>query len=304
MLNIGIIGVGYLGSHHARVLSEMEDVVLIGVADVVKERAESIASRYGCRPFRDFRELLPLADALIIATPTKTHYEIALQCLRENKDILVEKPFTSTLEEADHLIEEGLKRERIIQVGHLERFNTAVTEAERFIDKPSFFESTRVSPFITRGTDVDITLDLMIHDIDIILTLTQSKVKEIYATGAKVLTDTLDVAKAWLQMEDGTQALITASRLSEEKKRILRIFQNSAMIQIDYQKTEITIYSKNSRGIIEKEIIIPSYREPLREELLDFINSTKERKTPKVNAIQGREALRVALEISRRITNG
>ncbi len=301
MLEIGVIGVGYLGSLHARVLSELDDVALVGVADIRSERAEEVAFKYGCRWFRDYRDLLPLAEAMVIATPTITHYEIALECLNNNKDLFIEKPITDSLCRADHLIEEAHRRGRIIQVGHLERFNSALLLAERYLRRPLFFESLRLSPYLKRGTDVDITLDLMIHDIDIILSLTRSTVEEIHATGASVLSGTIDVAKAWLVMKDGTQALVTASRLSAEKKRQLRAYQADGMVYVDYLNQEVTVFRKTLDGQIQKQTLKPEEKEPLKEELMEFVNAVSQRRQPKVNGIHGREALKVAIDVSRRI---
>ncbi len=301
MLRIGVIGVGYLGRHHARVFSEIEDVELVAVADVDHKRAEEIAKAYNCAAYSDYKEIFDKVDAVSIVTPTTTHYDIALDCLRNGKDLFIEKPITVTVEEADRLIEEAEKEERIIQVGHIERYNPAIIAIEEMIERPKFMESERLSPFLGRGIDVDVTLDLMIHDIDIIMALSKSRVKAIKAIGAKVLTDNLDVAKAWLEMEDGSSALVTASRLSSEKKRTLKIFQDSGFFVVDYQAGEILTHSRNSEGEIKHGKIKPPKAEPLKEELKDFVRSVKNRKRPRVTAEDGREALKVALYISRRI---
>jgi predicted dehydrogenase len=300
-IRVAVIGAGYLGRHHARVFSEIEETELVGVVDLDEERAGEIAERYRCPPFVNYRDVLPYVDALSIVTPTTTHHEIAMSSLQAGKDLLVEKPFTRTVEEAEGLIGEAESSGRIIQVGHLERFNPAVLHIEEKLKSPRFFEAERLSPFPGRGTDVDITLDLMIHDIDIILSLCRSAIIDIRAVGAKVLTDKLDVAKAWLEMEDGSKALITASRLSPEKKRILKVFQDSEYIMLDYRTLEIFRHSKDSTGIIQREEIKLEYREPLKEELRDFADCIMNRRQPMVTARDGLEALRVALEISRKI---
>ncbi|GBE36929.1 4-carboxy-2-hydroxymuconate-6-semialdehyde dehydrogenase [bacterium BMS3Bbin07] len=300
-IRVAVIGTGYLGRHHARVFSEIEETELVGVVDIDEGRAGEIAEQCGCQAFINYRDVLPYVDALSIVTPTTTHHEIAMSSLQAGKDLLVEKPFTRTIEEAEGLIAEAESSGRIIQVGHLERFNPVVLYIEDKLKGPRFFEAERLSPFLGRGTDVDITLDLMIHDIDIILSLCRSPIIDIRAVGAKVLTDKIDVAKAWLEMEDGTKALVTASRLSPEKKRILKVFQDSEYIMLDYQSLEIFRHNKDSSGTIRREEIKLDYSEPLKEELKDFARCVMNRRQPRVTARDGLEALRVALEINRKI---
>jgi predicted dehydrogenase len=299
-IRVGVIGVGYLGQHHARIYSEIEEAELVGVADLQKDKAETIAGNYHCKAMNDYRDMLSEVDALSIVTPTTTHYPIALDCLKSGKDILIEKPITVTVKDADHLIRESESSGRIIQVGHLERYNPAVLAATDFFRKPVFIESERLSPFLGRGTDVDVTLDLMIHDIDIILSLIDSPVREIRAVGAKVMSDKLDVAKAWLEFENGCTALATVSRLSPEKQRRLKVSQEDSYITIDYQTSEIKRYFKNEQGI-SVDIIKPEKKEPLKEELKDFIRCVRERKKPRVSAIEGRNALKVVMEITEKI---
>jgi len=300
VVRVGVIGVGYLGQHHARIYSEIEEAELIGVADIHREKAETIAEKYHCKAMYDYRDMLDNVDVLSIVTPTTTHYPVALDCLKSGKDILIEKPITVTVEEADHLIRESENSGCIIQVGHLERYNPAILAATDFFKAPVFIESERLSPFLGRGTDVDVTLDLMIHDIDIILSLIDKPVKEIRAVGAKVLSDKLDVAKAWIEFENGCTALATVSRLSPEKQRRLKVSQEDSYITIDYQTSEIKRYFKNEKGI-SVDIIKPEKKEPLKEELKDFIHCIQERKKPRVSAIEGRNALKVVMEITEKI---
>jgi predicted dehydrogenase len=301
-VKIGVIGVGYLGQHHARIYSEIEEAELSAVVDTDKEKADSFAGKYGSKSYTDYRDILQKVDALSIVTPTTTHYSIALDCLRAGKDVLIEKPITVSVEEADGLIMEAGKQGCIIQVGHLERYNPAVLSASDMIREPLFIESERLSPFLGRGTDVDVTLDLMIHDVDIILSLVALPVKEIKAVGAKVLTEKIDVAKAWLEFENGCMALATVSRLSPEKLRRLKVFQRESYILIDYQNSEIKRYFKSEEGI-SFEITKPQKREPLKEELKDFISNVRERRRPRVSAIEGRDALKVVTEITEKIRN-
>lgn len=312
-VKVGVIGVGYLGQHHARIYSEIEDVELTGVVDIVKKKADEFAEKYGCESYTDYRDILHKVDALSIATPTISHYSIALTCLKAGKDILVEKPITVNVRDADKLITESKKRGCIIQVGHLERYNPAMLAVSGMVKEPMFIESERLSPFLGRGTDVDVTLDLMIHDVDIILAIMSQQsnpplppftkggrrgiIKDIKATGASVLTDKIDVAKAWLELENGCVALITASRLAPEKQRRLKIFQKDSYISIDYQSSEIKRYFRTKEGI-SFDVKKPENKEPLREELKDFISCVKERRRPMVSAVEGRVALKIVLEIT------
>ncbi len=301
-VKVGIIGVGYLGRHHARIFSEMDNARLVAVADTERDRAENIASEYHCIASADFRELLHTTDVLSIVTPTTTHREIALECLRAGKHIFVEKPITSDLEGAEEVISEARKRGLIIQTGHLERFNSGLITLSTLIDNPVFFESERLSPFLGRGTDVDITLDLMIHDIDIILSLAHSEIRSIRAVGADVLTERLDVAKAWIEFENGLSSLITSSRLSKEKRRMLKVFQRESYLLLDFQLQEVTRHYKKGTEIA-RDVIKPEYREPLKEELKSFINSVIHNKEPLVSGEDGRNALKIALEISHILRN-
>lgn len=296
-VRVGVIGVGYLGQHHARIYSEIQEAELIAVVDIDQKKADTFAERYGCEAYYDFRDVLNKVDVLSVVTPTTTHHDIAINCLKAGKDILVEKPITVNIKEADDLITESEKKGCIIQVGHLERYNPAVLAASEMFEKPMFIESERFSPFLGRGTDVDVTLDLMIHDIDIILSLITLPVKDIKAVGAEVLTDKIDVAKAWLEFENGCIALATVSRLSPDKLRRLKVFQKDSYISIDYQNSEIKRYFRDEKGI-SFEITKPEKKEPLKEELRDFLRCVKERRRPKVSAVEGRNALKVVLQIT------
>jgi len=302
-VRVGVIGIGYLGQHHVRIYSELENTELVAVVDAVEKRADSFAAKYGCEAYYDYRDIFNKVDALSIVTPTTTHYSIALDCIRAGKDILIEKPITVSVKEADELITESEKSGCIIQVGHLERYNPAVLAASEMVKEPRFIEAERLSPFIGRGTDVDVTLDLMIHDVDIVLSFVSSPVKEIKAVGTRVLTDKIDVAKAWIEFENGCIALFTASRLSPEKQRRLKVFQKDSYLLLDYQNCEIRHYFRRGEEILS-DTIRPENKEPLKEELRDFIRCVKERKRPKVSAIEGRNALKIVSEINGLINIG
>lgn len=300
-LRIGVIGVGYLGQHHARIYSQMDEVQLIGILDIDRERTQEIAEQYNCDIYSDLNKLLKDIDALSIATPTPLHFEIAMKSLKSGKDILIEKPITETVEEADALIEEAEKRALVLQVGHLERFNPAVVALDKFITHPVFFESERLSPFLDRAAGVDVTLDLMIHDIDIILSLANSRPSYIKAVGTSVLSEKIDVAKAWIDFESGTSALITAGRLSMEKSRKLKIFQKDSHLVLDYQHTEIKRHYKNKDNGIMFEVIEPTKKEPLAEELKDFIRCIDTREKPLVSGREATNALSIALNITNQL---
>ncbi len=301
MVSVGVIGAGYLGQHHARIYSELDGVHLAAVIDVDEGQARAVAKRYGSTPYVDYRRALDKVDAVSIVTPTTTHYEIARECIRAGKDVMIEKPLTALLSEADALVEEADASDVIAQVGHLERFNPAVLAVYPLLSSPRFIEAERLSPFLGRGIDVDITLDLMIHDIDIILALLAHdhgavSLRDSKALVAQVLTGKIDLAKVWLEFSTGTQALLTASRLSPEKSRTLKIFQETSYLLVDYQQMDIKRFHTLD-GQIAQETIAVEKCEPLREELKDFIKCAATRRSPVVSARDGRNALALALHI-------
>ena len=296
-VRVGVIGVGYLGQHHARIFSGIDGVELVGVADTETVQAGKIAEKYGCKPFDDYTDLVGACDALSIVTPTTTHHAIAMVCLNAGKDLFVEKPITESLEEAREIIEAAEKNGLILQVGHLERYNPAIVAATAMIKAPKFIEAERLSPFLGRGIDVDVTLDLMIHDIDIVLSMVRSKVKEIRATGDSVITGKIDVVKAWLEFESGCKALVTASRLATEKSRKLRIHQEDSYISIDYQSQEVRRYFKHGTDV-SFDVVKSENKEPLKEELRDFISCLQSRRKPVVTGKEALDALEIVLKIS------
>src|SRR4030065_335837 len=244
MINVGVIGVVSIGKHHVRIFSSLEGVKLVGIVDSDFPRAEEFARKYNCRAFYDYMKIMDSVDAVSIAVPTTFHFDVAIDFLKHNKSILIEKPITSTLEEAEVLIAEAEKRKLILQVGHLERFNAGGAMISGMVEKPRFIESQRLSPFLGRGTDVDVTLDLMIHDIDIILSLVNSDISDLRAAGAKVLTENIDIAHAWIEFKNGCIAEAVTSRIADEKTRELKIFQHNAFLSLDYQTQEVSSYKK------------------------------------------------------------
>jgi predicted dehydrogenase len=300
-IKAGVIGVGYLGQHHARIYNDLDDVELVAVADADGARAEQIASLYGVRAYTDYRQFLGEVEAVSIATPTTEHFTVASECLKAGLDVLLEKPITVTVEDADKLVELAEQKGRVLQVGHLERYNPAVMEIENLLGDVEFIESERISPFVGRATDVDVTLDLMIHDIDIIMDLVKgSPIKDIKVTGANVLTDNLDFAKAWIEFENGVNAVVTASRIAADTRRLLTIYQKDSFLVLDYREKQIARHYKGPEGITIAPVDVID-REPLKEEIADFIDCVKTRRRPKVSGVEGREALKVAMQISEMI---
>ncbi|HWR59196.1 MAG TPA: Gfo/Idh/MocA family oxidoreductase [Thermodesulfovibrionales bacterium] len=294
-LRVAVVGAGYLGQHHARIYSELDGAELAGVVDCDVARANEVAARCGARAYTDYREVLGEVDAVSIVVPTTNHFEVALDCVRAGKDVFVEKPIAATVLEADELIHEAKKADRVLQVGHLERYNPGISVLSQMIDRPMLIETVRLSPFLNRGCDVDVTLDLMIHDIDIILSIISEPVKRIGAFGLSLVTNKIDEARAWIEFENGALACLTASRVAREKQRRLKVFQKDAVIELDYQTGAVERYLPADP--LKREVSRPEYREPLKEELRDFVQCSVRRERPRVSGVEGRNALRLALEI-------
>jgi len=295
-VRIAVIGTGHLGSHHARIYSQLQDVELVGVCDIDAEKAKKVAEAAGCAFYTDYRELIEKIDAVSIVVPTKLHHKIAKEFLSNGISALIEKPITTTLQEADELLEIAKARGLILQVGHVERFNAAVQAIEKFAKSPRFIECHRLGPFTTRGTDVGVVLDLMIHDIDIVLGMVKSPIERLDAVGVNVLTPYEDIANARIIFQNKAVADLTASRLTPEAQRKIRIFVEDAYISLDYVKQVASIYRKKDGNITHSTIDIEK-EEPLKRELEAFIKCVKNKEKPLVSGVEGRNALAVALEI-------
>lgn len=302
-LRVGVIGVGYLGIFHAEKYAAIAEADLVGVVDIDASRARAAAEKFSTSAFTDYRQLFGKVDAVSIVVPTADHYRISRDFLENDADVLIEKPMTATLEEADALIRFAESRGLIIQVGHLERFNPAVVALQEYLKQPMFIESHRLSIYQPRGTDVSVVLDLMIHDIDIILNFVKSEVKTIHAAGVPVVTDHADIANARLEFTNGCVANVTASRISTRKERKIRLFQRDAYISVDFANREITMVTQNGS---RREAIIPGTKirklrfekgDALAEELRSFVRSVAERQMPEVTGQMGRDALKVAFSI-------
>lgn len=305
-IKTGVIGVGYLGRFHAQKYAAMDGVDLVGVADVEGLQAEKVAAECKTRPFTDYLELLDRVDAVSVVVPTIHHHKIARACLQRGIDIMVEKPVTTTIEEADDLIAQAEQSGCILQVGLLERFNPAVIAMKPLLTCPLFIEAHRISVFKNRGTDVDVVLDLMIHDIDIILSIVQSPLKTIHTVGAPVITPLTDIANARLIFENGCTANVTVSRISMDNIRRMRIFQPGSYLSVDFTKKEVmSIRLKKGRqnGQPLPDITKHAFAETdiLEMELKDFIANVRNRTRPQVSGREGRRALDVALQIMRQI---
>jgi predicted dehydrogenase len=309
-LRIGVIGVGYLGQFHAEKYVRMNDVDLVGVVDIDKSRAETVAEKVNTKAFIEHQALFGKVDAVSIAVPTPVHFVIAKDFLQNNIDIMIEKPITETTEEADELIHLAESRDLIIQVGHLERFNPAIVALKDIVKKPMFIESHRLSIFQGRCTDVSVVLDLMIHDIDLILNFVRSDISAVYASGVPVVSEHVDIANARLEFKSGCVANVTASRISTKNERKIRLFQRDAYVSVDFSKKEITAIQQDSNvdcglipGMDVKQVSFET-GDALENELKSFVNAVIHRETPEVTAQMGRDALEIALNIMGQIKEG
>lgn len=299
-VRVGVIGVGHLGSIHARIYKEIEGCSLTAVCDVDQIRLSEISNNLNVPGYADYKELYDKVDAVSIATPTKLHYQIACDFLKHNIHTLVEKPFTLSLKEADSLIKIAKRKRLILQVGHVERFNSAFSATQKLIKDPKFIECHRLSPFPNRSLDIGVVLDVMIHDIDIVLGLVDSPIKKIEAVGVPVLTNFEDIANARLTFKNGCICNLTASRISDELMRKIRIFQMNTYISLDYRNEEAFIYKKTPSGITKESLPIEK-EQPLQKELASFIDCVIRNIPPLVSGEIARDALTVAFKIRKEI---
>lgn len=295
-LRTAVIGVGYMGRLHAEKFARREDVELIAVVDSDTGRASDLAARLNCSALGDYRQIVQRIDAAVIAVPTERHHEIAAACLENGVHVLVEKPVARTLAEADALL--GLARERrlVLQVGHLQRFNPAFQALAAQGGRPLFIDIERLAPFKARGTDVDVVLDLMIHDLDLVLALAKAPVEQVSACGFRVLTSAIDIANARIEFADGCIASVSASRVSQSPVRKLRVFRHDAYVSADLQGQRLRHVRKGSGGIEETEQSFERTDE-LRAQAEAFVLAVRSGATPLVSGEQGRHALALALEV-------
>ena len=322
-LRVGVVGCGAFGRNHARVYRDLEGdprlkVKFVGVVDADKARANSVAAEFGTQAFGSVGELLAVGiEAVTVAVPTVAHLVVARELMESSVDVLIEKPVASTLAEADELLSLARRHNRIVQVGHLERFNPAVRATLPLLTNPMFFEVHRLSVFTPRSLDVDVVLDLMIHDIDIVLTMTKSPVREVRAVGLPILSQKVDIANVRLEFESGCVANFTASRVSTERVRKLRFFQPRQYVSLDFSRQDVLVLTVDAEAGASSDFdpfnpaniassafsgITPfkpkvDQQEPLRAELISFLTAVRHRTTPEVSLEQGRSALAVALQI-------
>ena len=295
-VKVGIIGVGYLGTQHARILSYLEKAELIGVADIDFKKAMVIGNRHGVKYYDNYENMLDEIDAGIVATPTSEHFAISMKLLKAGKSVLVEKPITETIEQAEELVSVADKNGLILQIGHLERFNPAVEALENLISEPKFIEVQRLGSFSARSLDIDVVLDLMIHDLDIIMALIKDEVKVIRSSGIHVLSDKIDIANARLEFASGCIATLTASRVHQGKVRKLRIFEPTSYYSIDYIDQEVKVFPLNGRQTDIKTLKIKK-EEPLKKELQNFFRCIIDGKKRKVTGAEGLRALKLAYSV-------
>jgi predicted dehydrogenase len=307
-LRVAAIGVGHLGRHHARILSSLPGATLVGIVDVKPDRAAEIAATYQTTPFTDFHDLLGRVDAVSIAVPTQSHVDVAAPFLERGVPVLVEKPLARSVAEADHLIALAAARGTVLAVGHTERFNPAVAAAARHLRHPKFVEVHRLGTFPERSLDIDVVFDLMIHDLDIVLSLVGGEVASVEAVGVPVLTGRVDIANARVRFGNGCIANITASRISRDRVRKIRFFQPDAYISIDYAAQEVEMYrlvhGSAERPTIEGGKLEVVREEPLVRELTDFLEAVRTGRSPQVTGEHGRRAIALAQRITDRMADG
>jgi predicted dehydrogenase len=305
-IRVAVIGAGYLGRQHVRIYSQLDSVELVGVADANPEIAQGVAREFHTASYTNYEGLLGKVTAVSLAVPTIAHSQIGCQLLSHGIDVLVEKPIASSAGEADALIRAAREHQRVLQVGHLERFNPAVIEARKMLTAPLFFEVHRLGVFTSRSLDIDVVLDLMIHDLDIVLDFVRSPVVAVSAVGLPILSSKIDIANARIEFANGCVANLTASRVSSEKVRKLRFFQPSQYLSIDYTRQDIVIMSVASPLAGKAPAIVPSKielrkAEPLKAEIESFLHTVRSRGQSAVSGEEGKRALELGQQVVERI---
>jgi len=299
---VGVVGVGHIGKNHARLYAELPSAEFTAIYDIDRAVAEESATKFGVTAASSLEEFAEQVDAASIATPTSTHFEIARDLLHRGKDLLVEKPIADDTAQASELAELAAARRLVLQVGHVERFNPVLSALEKRLTNPRFIEAHRLSPYPNRSTDIGVVLDLMIHDLEIILHLVRSPVQTIDAVGVPVLSRGEDIANARIRFENGCVANITSSRISPEQMRKIRVFQEDVYLSLDYQNQSGEIYRRTAEGLKRDQVEIER-QEPLKRELAAFIECAATGRAPKVSGFQATAALELAVEITKRINS-
>lgn len=318
-VKIGVIGAGHLGKHHIKHLSNHSLVELVGFFDIDKENATSVSQTFNIKNFDNEDDLIDLVEAISIITPTETHYDIAAKCLKKKKDVFIEKPITNTSEQAKAIIKMAASSKNIVQVGHIERFNPTINQLKSVTGAPHCIEIERLAPFQVRGTEVPVVLDLMIHDIDLVLSMVNEKIQSIEASGSKMMSKTVDIAHAQIKFINGVVANLKSSRIAQNYVRKIRTYEENLYTITDLMIPQIEVYNLKaalsaSHESISKKIdtsdgiktmfydkIIPEEKDALLEEINNFIYSIQTRKNPIVDGPQGLNALEIALEIENKI---
>ena len=305
-IRCGVVGTGSLGQHHARIYSTLEGAELAGIYEMDDKRAEEICARHSCRRFTTVEEMAKACDAVSVVVPTNLHADWAIKLLEKGCHLLVEKPLCVTLDEAEKILAAARKADRIVQVGHIEHYNPVMSYLEKAVTDARYITAERLAPFTPRGTEVGVVLDLMIHDIGIVLQIVNSPVERIDAVGVSVVTKTEDIANARIAFKNGCVANLSASRVSLKKNREIRVFQTGGYLSIDFmgQKGHTVKVDPTAEGGFAKEEIPIEKAEPLAVELASFVGCVRDRKSPKVSGELGRSALDVAIKITEQIRAG
>ena len=300
-VRVAVIGIGYLGEFHAQKYQANKNAELVAIVDTDRSRRDVVSKKLDVKSYSSYESIINEVDAVSIVVPTNLHYKVASYFISNNKHVLIEKPFASSVSEAKKLKKLASKRDIVLQVGHLERFNKAFIKLKNIVKNPVFIECNRISPFKIRGTEVNVIMDLMIHDLDIVMSLNNSNIKNIQANGASVLTNKTDIANARITFENGCVCNLSASRISEKIERKMRVFQKDSYFSLDYQDCELYSYKKVISGKIkriEKNKNNFINNDPLNEEIKSFIECIKKSKNPVIDAVDGIKALQYAIKIS------
>lgn len=305
-IRFGVVGAGKIGTFHARTLSKMPEVELVGISDIDMLRAQTLAWNYNSVAYDNYEDLLPQIDAIVVATPTQLHAQIAAKAMSKGIHCLVEKPITDSEKDAKELLKISEENNVVLQVGHVERFNPAVVEAVKHIKDPLYINMERLGPYDPRVSSIGVTLDLMIHDLDILLSIVNSPIESLDAIGASILSKHDDISNVRIKFKNGTIADITASRVTFERLRRMRVYQDQCYISVDYINSKVKIYKKKvdpPKSLKDIEIISPNVekKEPIREELYHFIDCINNSKKPVPSGEKGLNALKIALEITEKI---
>ena len=316
---IGVVGAGHLGKHHIKHLSNHSGVEFVGVFDINTESLENICIEFSVKALQSIEEIISYCDAVHIVTPTNTHFDIAKKFLNHKKDVFIEKPITNTVEEASSLIDLAKENECIIQVGHIERFNPTISKLKELVDNPHYIEIERLAPFQARGTEVPVVLDLMVHDIDLILEMVNSPLESVQASGAKMMSNTIDLAHAHIKFENGVVANLKSSRISQNYVRKIRTYQKNFYSITDLMIPQIELYGLKHHNMFSEKLksqivetnsgektlyyerFVPENKDALLEEINDFVHCINTRSKPNVDGQAGAKALEIALQIESKI---